>query len=70
MTTLLIARRSTPAAGTPGRMTLRQVSACETVFACPGYYDLLLLRPTLLHRDVMTTVLNIRVPLPPLNPSV
>ena len=26
MTTLLIARRSTPAAGTPGRMTLRPVS--------------------------------------------
>ncbi len=44
------------------------LSYCETVFACPDY-DLLLLRPTLLHRDATTTEMNIRVPLPPLNPS-
>jgi hypothetical protein len=30
---------------------------------------LLLLHPTILHRDTTTTVLNIRVPLPLLNPS-
>ena len=43
------------------------LSYCETVFACPDY-DLLLLLLTLLHRDVTTTEMNIRVPLPPLNP--
>ncbi len=70
MTTLLIATESIDTWGwDPGKDDNEAcLSDCETVFACPDY-DLLLLRPTLLHRDVTTTEMNIRVPLPLLNPS-
>jgi hypothetical protein len=36
---------------------------------CQNGLHLLLLHPTILHRDATTTELNIRVPNPPLNPS-
>jgi hypothetical protein len=36
---------------------------------CQNGLHLLLLHPTILHRDATTTELNIRVPIPPLNPS-
>jgi hypothetical protein len=40
MTKLLLARPSTPAAGTPGRMKLRTDSlTARPVFACPDYDD-------------------------------
>jgi hypothetical protein len=49
--------------------------ACPSIDTCgwdPGRQNglhLLLLHPSLLRRDATTTVLNIRVPLPPINPS-